>query len=62
MRLLNELLDADYPGGTRKLLAENRQSITPDFVESLACSPIRWKPTVRPTWLRSCGRSAPRRS
>ena len=36
MRLLNELLDADYPGGTRKLLAENRQSITPDFVESLA--------------------------
>ncbi len=36
MRLLNELLDADYPGETRKMLAENRQSITPDFVESLA--------------------------
>jgi hypothetical protein len=36
VRLLNELLDAEYPSGTRKLLAENRPAITPEFVESLA--------------------------
>lgn len=36
VRLLNELLDAEYPSGTRKLLAENRQAITGEFIESLA--------------------------
>jgi hypothetical protein len=33
--LLNELLSAEYPAGTRKILSENRSTITPEFVDAL---------------------------
>jgi hypothetical protein len=35
VRLVNQLLLAEYPGETRKLLAENRDLVTADFVEAL---------------------------
>ena len=62
MRLLNELLDADYPGEPascwRKTVSRSRLTLS----SRLRPWPIRWKPTVRRIWLRSCGRSALRRS
>lgn len=36
VRLVNQLLLAEYPGETRKLLAENRAVVTPDFIEALS--------------------------
>jgi hypothetical protein len=36
VRLVNELLLAEYPGETRKLLAENRALVTADFIEALS--------------------------
>ncbi|MBE2232453.1 MAG: CpXC domain-containing protein [Anaerolinea sp.] len=35
-RLINELLLAEYPGETRKLLAENRALVTAEFIEALS--------------------------
>ncbi|MCB9154665.1 MAG: CpXC domain-containing protein [Caldilineae bacterium] len=35
VELLNELLSAEYPAGTRKILSENREIITPDFIDAL---------------------------
>ena len=35
VRLINELLNADYPGETRKILSENRTMVTAAFIESL---------------------------
>lgn len=35
VRLVNQLLTAEYPGETRKLLGENRQLVTADFIEAL---------------------------
>lgn len=36
VRLINELLLAEYPGETRKLLAENRALVTAEFIEALS--------------------------
>lgn len=36
VRLVNELLLAEYPGETRKLLAESRALVTADFIEALS--------------------------
>jgi hypothetical protein len=36
VRLVNQLLLAEYPGETRKLLAENRELVTADFIEALS--------------------------
>ena len=33
--LLNELLTAEYPGGTRKILSDNREVITQEFIDAL---------------------------
>ena len=35
VQLINRLLLAEYPGETRKLLAENRELLTPDFIQAL---------------------------
>jgi len=35
VRLINELLLAEYPGETRKLLAESRSLVTADFIAAL---------------------------
>jgi len=35
VRLINELLLAEYPGETRKLLAESRALVTADFIAAL---------------------------
>ncbi|MEZ4767064.1 MAG: CpXC domain-containing protein [Caldilineales bacterium] len=35
VELLNELLSAEYPAGTRKILSENREIITSDFIDAL---------------------------
>lgn len=35
VELLNELLSADYPAGTRKLLSENRDVVTAEFIDAL---------------------------
>ncbi len=36
VQLVNQLLMAEYPAGTRKLLAESRDLVTADFVEALS--------------------------
>lgn len=36
VRLVNELLLSEYPGETRKLLAENRALVTADFIDALS--------------------------
>lgn len=36
LRLINDLLNAEYPEGTQALLEENRDLITPEFVELLS--------------------------
>lgn len=36
IQLINELLDAEYPGETRKLLAQRRELVTADLVELMA--------------------------
>jgi len=36
VRLVNDLLQAEYPGETRKLLSENRALVTADFIEALS--------------------------
>jgi hypothetical protein len=36
LRLINDLLNAEYPEGTQALLEENRDLITPEFVEILS--------------------------
>ena len=33
--LLNELLTAEYPGGTRKILSDNREVVTQEFIDAL---------------------------
>jgi hypothetical protein len=35
VRLVNQLLLAEYPGETRKLLAENRSVVTAEFIDAL---------------------------
>lgn len=35
VELLNDLLTAEYPAGTRKILSENREVITPEFISAL---------------------------
>ena len=35
VQFINELLSADYPSGTRKLLVERRAELTPDFLAAM---------------------------
>ncbi len=35
IRLINDLMQAEYPAETRKLLGERRQEVTPEFLETL---------------------------